>query len=137
MTPESVFGVLHLADRFALMLRTLAGKPVPKLPHAPGRRCRPLGEIPADGFDPVAEAWDALEARTGAAQPELAPKHQPAAENAATGRAGPLQEDAMNRHPAPAQRAAPQPRGPQPRGRWQTAPRKPKTAPRRVYGGRP
>lgn len=38
MTPESVFGVLHLADRFALMLRTLAGKPLPQLPQAPGRR---------------------------------------------------------------------------------------------------
>lgn len=38
MTPESVVGVLHLADRFALMLHTLAGKPLPQLPQAPGRR---------------------------------------------------------------------------------------------------
>jgi hypothetical protein len=37
MTPESCIGLLHLADRFGLMLRMLAGQPLPALPAQRGR----------------------------------------------------------------------------------------------------
>lgn len=64
MTPESVVGLLHLADHWKLMLHHLLGQPLPPLPDAPGRIFK--APIPTDS-DPLAEAWDALEARTGTA----------------------------------------------------------------------
>lgn len=38
MSPDACIGLLHLADRFGLMLHTLAGEPLPALPDVPGRK---------------------------------------------------------------------------------------------------
>ena len=67
MTPESLVGAFALADRFALMLRSLSGRPLPPLPAVPGRvhRLPEPNSVEADAEDiAAAQVWRELVADT-------------------------------------------------------------------------
>jgi hypothetical protein len=55
--PSSARAIPEAVPRWLLMVAALSGLPVPSPPSSPGRRVRPLGEIPKE--DPLAEQWDA------------------------------------------------------------------------------
>jgi len=67
MSPDALTGLLHLAERFALMLAQLDGQPLPELPPIRGRVIR---APPVTDEDPFAAAHDALE------QPTTKPNHE-------------------------------------------------------------
>lgn len=63
MSPDAVVAALHLFDRWALTLRSLAGTPPPEVPAVPGRRCGMLShEIPTVAEDAAAREADAVAA---------------------------------------------------------------------------
>jgi hypothetical protein len=67
MSPDSIIGALHLFDRWALLLRGLAGEPLPALPEFPDRVHRlpepPTVEADAEHIEAEEQAalvWRAL-----------------------------------------------------------------------------
>lgn len=56
MDAPTTIGMLHLMDHWQLMLKVMAGDPLPELPAQPGTVHRRLGDIPE--ADAYAEAWD-------------------------------------------------------------------------------
>jgi len=64
------YSALHLLDRWALQLRTLAGDTLPEPPPVRGRVIRAPPVTDADEF---AAAFDALEQRTTKPNPEVTP----------------------------------------------------------------